>query len=60
MIAWNYWKNDAVSDSDFLSEVGPSPVEYLEFICECLEGYSEEDRDAVFYGTAKRFYRITI
>jgi predicted TIM-barrel fold metal-dependent hydrolase len=58
MVALNFWKNAAVSDSDFLSNVGPTPLEYVEFITSCLESYSEEDRDWVFYGTAKEFYRI--
>jgi predicted TIM-barrel fold metal-dependent hydrolase len=58
MVALNWYKNAAVSDSDGLSDVGPTPLEYVEFITSCLEGYSEEDRDWVFYGTAKKFYRI--
>ena len=58
MAALNWWKNEAVSDSDFLSSVGPTPVQYMEFLVTCLEGYSEEDCDRVFYGTAKEFYRM--
>ena len=58
MVAFNWWKNAAVSDSDFLSTVGPTPMEYVEFIVECLEGYSEEEKDRVFYGTAVEFYRL--
>lgn len=60
MVAWNWWKDAEASDSDFLSDIGPTPVEYLEFMAECLEPYSEEDRDCVFYGTAKEFYRIDV
>lgn len=58
MVALNWWKNAAISDSDFLSDIGPTPMEYIEFIAECLESYSEEDKDRVFYGTAAEFYRI--
>ncbi|CAB9531798.1 amidohydrolase 2 [Seminavis robusta] len=58
MAALNWWKNGAVSDSDFLSDVGPTPMEYVQFIATCLEGYSQEDVDRIFYGTAKEFYRI--
>jgi predicted TIM-barrel fold metal-dependent hydrolase len=58
MAALNWWKSAAVSDSDFLSDVGPTPLEYVAFVTSCLESYSEEDRDWVFYGTAKEFYRI--
>ena len=59
MVAWNWWKNGAVSDSDFLSSVGPSPMEYVEFIVDCMkDDYSDDEMDRVFYGTAAEFYRI--
>ena len=58
MMAFNWWKNAAMSDADGLSTVGPTPLQYLEFMAECLEGYSEDDRDLVYYGTARAFYRL--
>lgn len=59
MVAWNWWKNGAVSDSDFLSDVGPSPTELLEYMLSFFDGYyTEQEQDRLFYGTAKEFYRV--
>ena len=58
MMAFNWWKNAAMSDADGLSKVGPTPLQYLEFMAECLDGFSEKDKDLVFYGTARTFYRL--
>jgi len=60
MMAWNWWKNGAVSDSDFLSDVGPTPLQYLEFMAACLEPYTPEEQDRVYYGTAAEFYKLSI
>lgn len=58
MVALNWWKNGAVSDSDFLSNVGPSPVELVQYMISFFEGYTDEDKERLFCGTAKEFYRI--
>ena len=59
MVALNWWKNGAVSDLDFLSDVGPSPVEFIEYMASFLGGYyTQEEQDRLFYGTAKEFYRL--
>ena len=58
MVAWNWHVNGAVSDTDNLSSVGPDSVQLLEKFLWFFEGYSVEDRDRLFAGTAKEFYRI--
>jgi predicted TIM-barrel fold metal-dependent hydrolase len=58
MVATNWWKNAAISDSDGLSDVGPDPVQLLTFLAGFLSDYSEEDRNRKFCGTAREFYRI--
>ncbi|KAL7494850.1 hypothetical protein ACHAWT_005725 [Skeletonema menzelii] len=58
MVAWNWHVNSAVSDADNLSQVGPDALELLEKFCWFFEGYSDEDKDRLFAGTAKEFYRI--
>ena len=58
MAALNWYKNGAVSDSDFMSSVGPTPLQYVEFLASCLQEHSEAERDRVFYGTAQEFYRL--
>lgn len=58
MVAWNWHMSGAVSDSDVLSEVGPDAVQLLDKFCWFFEGYSEEEKDGLFAGTAKEFYRI--
>ena len=58
MVAWNWHVNGAVSDGDNLSQVGPDAVELLDKFCWFFEGYSDKDKDLLFAGTAKEFYRI--
>jgi len=58
MVATNFWKNAALSDSDGLSDVGPDAVQLLRWLNEFLIEYSEEDRHAIFCGTAKAFYKV--
>jgi predicted TIM-barrel fold metal-dependent hydrolase len=58
MVAWNWHVNAAISDADGLSDVGPDAVELLEKFNWFFEGYSDEDKDRLFAGTAKEFYRI--
>ena len=58
MVAWNWHVNGAVSDADNMSQVGPDAVELLDKFLWFFEGYSDEDKDRLFAGTAKEFYRI--
>ena len=59
MVATNFWKNAAVSDTDGRSSEAPSPVRLLEVLHhEFLADYSPEEKEAIFSGTAQRFYRI--
>lgn len=58
MVAWNWHVNAAISDADALSDVGPDAVELLEKLNWFFEGYSDKDKDMLFAGTAKEFYRI--
>merc|ERR1712194_577900 len=59
MVAWNWHVNAAVSDADNLSDVGPDAVQLLERFNWFFESYSIEDKDRLFAGTAKEFYRIS-
>lgn len=58
MVALNWYKDGATSDADGMSDVGPDPVEFLEYISSFLQDYSDEDRERLFVGTAREFYRI--
>ena len=58
MTAFNWHVNGAVSDADNLSDIGPSAVELMKLFIWLFEGYSEEDTDRLFAGTAKEFYRL--
>eukprot|EP00584_Thalassiosira_punctigera_P003073 CAMPEP_0172538766 /NCGR_PEP_ID=MMETSP1067-20121228/10091_1 /TAXON_ID=265564 ORGANISM="Thalassiosira punctigera, Strain Tpunct2005C2" /NCGR_SAMPLE_ID=MMETSP1067 /ASSEMBLY_ACC=CAM_ASM_000444 /LENGTH=353 /DNA_ID=CAMNT_0013324327 /DNA_START=12 /DNA_END=1073 /DNA_ORIENTATION=- len=58
MAAWNWHVNAAVSDADNMSDVGPDAVELLEMFAWFFEGYTEEERERLFAGTAKEFYGL--
>lgn len=58
MVALNWWKDESCSDSDGLSDVGPSPLEFLQYLSDFFHDYSDEDRQRLFAVTAKEFYRI--
>jgi len=58
MVASNFWKDPAMSDSDGLSEVGPEVLHFLELIHGFLSDYSETDLDRIFCTTAKEFYNL--
>ena len=58
IINLNWWKAGSLSDADGLSDVGPTPTEYLQHMANFFDDYSEEDRHELFVGSAKRFYRI--
>ncbi len=57
MVATNFWKDAATSDSDWLSDIAPHPVQYIELIYGFLKDkYSDEDLDKVFSKTASIVY----
>ena len=58
MCAWNWHVNGAVSDADNLSTVGPDAVELLKMFVWFFDGYSDEEKERLFAGTAKEFYRL--
>ena len=58
MIGTNWWKDAGSSDSDGLSEDGPTAAEYLEFMLDFFSGLTLEEQQSLFAGTAKNFYRI--
>lgn len=58
MVATNFWKDAAMSDSDGLSDVGPEVLQFLELIYGFLKDYSEKDIDRIFCTTAKEFYNL--
>jgi len=58
MVATNFWKDAAMSDSDGLSSVGPDAVRYLELIHSFLEDCPEKDIEKIFCMTAKEFYNL--
>lgn len=58
MVATNFWKDAATSDSDGKSDVGPEAYRYLKLIYGFLKDYSETDIDRIFCSTAKEFYNL--
>ena len=58
MIATNWWNNAASADSDGLSDIGPTAAEYLEYMIDFFAGLTDYERQRLFSGTAKEFYRI--
>ena len=58
MVAWNWHVNGAVSDADGLSDVGPGAVELLDNFMWFFDGYGEDEREKLFAGTAREFYRL--
>ena len=58
MVALNWYKDGVTSDADGMSDVGPDPVEYLQFISSFLRDYSDNDRQRLFADTAREFYRF--
>ena len=60
MVATNWWKSAAMSDADGLSDIGPDPVQFLTILSEAFKDLSDEDKDRLFCGTAKEFYRIEL
>ena len=60
MVATNFYKDAAVSDSDGYSDIGPEVPQFLELIYEFLKDYSDHDLDRIFCKNAAEFYNITI
>lgn len=58
MVGTNYHLNGASSDSDGLSAIGPTTQEFYKALSSWFEDYSDDEREALFYRTAKTFYRI--
>jgi predicted TIM-barrel fold metal-dependent hydrolase len=58
MVALNWWKDAATSDSDGKSDVGPDPVTFLQNMSDFFKEYSDQDRKRLFTGTAKEFYHF--
>lgn len=59
MVCTNYWKDDATSDSDGLSNAGPSPVSILSLLYGFLKDeYTEDDLELIFCKTAASFYGV--
>mmetsp|Transcript_14598 Transcript_14598/g.40571 ORF Transcript_14598/g.40571 Transcript_14598/m.40571 type:complete len:349 (-) Transcript_14598:56-1102(-) len=58
MVASNWWKDAAASDSDGLGDVGPEAPRLLEYIYDFLKDYSEDDLDRMFSKNAQEFYNI--
>jgi hypothetical protein len=50
--------NGAVSDGDGASKVGPDAVQLLDMFAWFFEGYSKEQSEWLFAGTAKKFYQL--
>ena len=60
MVAWNWYVSATLSDGDGLSQVSPDAVELYDKFNWFFDGYSDEDKDRLFAGTAKEFYRIDL
>ncbi|KAJ1462406.1 hypothetical protein M885DRAFT_456056 [Pelagophyceae sp. CCMP2097] len=58
MFATNWHFGASCSDSDGMSDVGPSAAELVAKVEAWLADVSEEDRERIFRGTATEFYRL--
>ena len=59
MVASNWHTNAAVSDADFLSDVGPPSASILvSKIASWFQDYHEDDLSLLFARNAKKFYRV--
>lgn len=60
MVATNFLKDAAASDSDSMSHFAPDPIRYIELVYGFLKDeYSEDDLDKIFCRTACAFYGFT-
>jgi predicted TIM-barrel fold metal-dependent hydrolase len=58
MVALNWHMDGAISDACGLSDVGPDPVQFLRYMSSFFQDYSKKDRQRLFVGTAREFYRF--
>ena len=58
MIATNWFKDAIHADSDGIGTVGPSAVDFLEYMVDFFSGLTPEEQRRLFAGTAKEFYRL--
>jgi predicted TIM-barrel fold metal-dependent hydrolase len=59
MVASNWWKDGATSDSDGVSDIGPDPVQFVKLMSGYfLAKYSTTDRQKMFANNARQFYKI--
>ena len=58
MCETNWWANASASDADFLSDAAPSPSELLAKLSSWFAGYTDEEREMLLSGSAKKFYRL--
>jgi predicted TIM-barrel fold metal-dependent hydrolase len=58
MVALNWWKDAATSDTDGRSDVGPEPVQFLEYMSTFFADLSNVERQMLFVGTARSHYRF--
>lgn len=58
MVESNWWANASASDSDFLSDAAPSAAEVIQKLSTWFADFSDEEREMLFSGTAKKFYRL--
>jgi predicted TIM-barrel fold metal-dependent hydrolase len=58
MVALNWWKDAATSDADGRSDVGPDPVQFLEYMSSFFADLSEQERQMLFVGAARAHYRF--
>jgi len=58
MVESNWWASAAASDSDFLSDAAPSAAELIQKLSTWFADFSDEEREMLFSGTAKKFYRL--
>ena len=61
MMAFNWFKNGALSDSDGFSNVGPDAVTYYRKLTSWLkdDNYDENDLEWIFFKTAQTFYHLS-
>jgi len=61
MVATNWWKDAGMADSDGLGDVGPTAVEYLEYMLDFFGGLlTVEELGLLFGGTAMGFYGVDV
>lgn len=57
MVATNWHTSAAFSNADGLDEHGPRASEFLSKVSSFVDDFSDEEKDFLFHGTAKKFYK---